>query len=141
MEKTYNNVLDWFRREVNKSSLPEKYGIYFVHTCTHDSLNKTVSIQKLIYIGKAEDQTLRNRVANHEKLPEWKKYLKQWEELCYSCSVMSVDISRNEAAYINYHKPPVNTDYKDNFPFDTTTITSTWTLGKISAKFTVYRKD
>jgi excinuclease UvrABC nuclease subunit len=141
MEKVYTNTIDWFRREINKSGLPEKYGIYFVYSCTYDSWKNTISLKKLLYIGKAEDQTIKDRVANHEKLNDWKKYLKEWEVLCYACTERNIDISRNEAAYIRYHKPPVNIEYVDAFPFDTTTVKSDWKIWLIFSEFTVYRKD
>jgi hypothetical protein len=46
-----------------------------------------------------------------------------------------------EAAFIFKHKPPENTEYVDKFPFDTTTIKPREKKAKLSADFTVYRKD
>jgi len=75
----------------------------------------------LIYIGEADD--VNQRIKSHEKWPEWKYSLGGGEELCFSFAHLeSTYRERVEVALIFKHKPPVNDDYKDSFPFDKTTI-------------------
>lgn len=110
-------------REPNKSGIPSKSGIYCVYECTHNVQEKTVTIHKLIYIGESEN--VNQRIANHEKKKDWEKHVRQGDELCYSFSpVDSYYRVRVEAAFIYRHQPPVNTEYKGDFPFDKTIVKS-----------------
>lgn len=61
--------------------------------------------------------------------------------LCYSFTevVDNNDRARVEAALINKHKPPENTEYVNNFPFDTTTIETSGRNALLSKSFTVKR--
>ena len=69
-------------REENKAALPCESGIYCVYACSFNAILKEVSISKLIYVGAAEN--VNEKIANHEKLGEWKGYLNYGEQLCYS---------------------------------------------------------
>jgi hypothetical protein len=101
---------------------------------------KTVDIKRLLYIGEGAD--IRDRVTNHEKWQEWQGKLKTGEVLCFNAAPISpaADRERAEAAMINHHKPPCNTEYVNNFPFDETTITTSGKNGLLTAKFTVKTK-
>jgi len=97
-----------------------------------------VSIKKLIYIGESEN--VNDRIANHEKLPDWEKNLKSGEVLCYSFGeVATTNRVRCEAAMIFKHKPPENTEYVSSFPFDQTTMNLSDKTALLSTSFTVYR--
>lgn len=67
-EKTFNQEFEGYRRELNKSGLPTESGVYVVQSCTYNKETKKVSLQKLIYIGKADN--INDRVNNHEKLED-----------------------------------------------------------------------
>lgn len=122
-EQIFNQNFDGYWREPNKGGIPSKSGIYCVYECTHNVQEKTVTIHKLIYIGESEN--VNQRIANHEKQNDWEKHVRQGNELCYSFSeVDSYYRVRVEAAFIYRHQPPVNTEYKDNFPFDKTIVKS-----------------
>ncbi len=129
---------DGYWREEKKSSIPSKSGIYCVYSCTYNTTEKTVSLSKLLYVGEAED--VNARIANHEKLPDWQKLLGKEEQLCYSFGAIGGDNrERCEAAIIFKHKPPVNTEYVNAFPFDQTTMSLTGKTAKLQTSFTVNR--
>ena len=120
-EQTFNQTFQVYWRESNKSGIPKSSGIYCVYECTYNETQKTVSIHELIYIGEAAN--VNARISNHEKLSEWKKYVRKGNILCYNFSSVDSDYrERVEAAFIFHHKPPVNIEYKNNFPFDKTFV-------------------
>ena len=136
--QTFAITFDGYWREPNKSGVPAESGVYCVYSCVYNATTKKVSLKKLIYIGEAAD--VKNRIANHEKLPDWKKHLKSGEELCYSFGgVLSSDRERCEAAMIFKHKPPENTEYVNSFPFDQTTMSLSGKTALLVKKFTVNR--
>ncbi|ENO3979178.1 GIY-YIG nuclease family protein [Aeromonas veronii] len=136
MAKEIQIEFEGYWREANKEHVPSKSGIYCVYRCTHDAVKKEVSLHQLIYIGESQD--VQSRLANHEKLDSWKKYLKQGETLCYSFgAVPSSDRVRCEAALIFHHQPPVNTEYTGEFNYPETSIVLTGETTLLTAKFTV----
>lgn len=139
--KSYALSFEGYWREPNISSLPAKSGIYGVYACTFNTQEKTVSINRLLYIGEGAD--VQARVAGHEKWPDWKRQLKQGEVLCLNAALISpeADRQRAEAAMIFKHKPPCNTEYVENFPFDTTTITTSGKNALMQPSFTVNRTE
>jgi excinuclease UvrABC nuclease subunit len=139
--KSYALTFDGYWREPNISAMPAKSGIYGVYACTYNAAERTVSIRRLLYIGEAAD--VQGRVASHETLPAWKRQLQQGEVLCFNAALISpeADRRRAEAAMIFKHKPPCNTEYADNFPFDTTTITTSGKNTLMQPSFTVTRTE
>lgn len=136
--KTIGIEFDGYWRDVNKGSVPDKSGIYCVYECTHNAPEKTVTLHRLIYIGESED--VRARLANHEKYPDWSRYVRQGNTLCFSFgAVGAVDRERAEAALIVKHNPPVNTEYINAFPFDQTTMALAGEIQSLHANFTVVR--
>jgi hypothetical protein len=125
-------------RQPNKGKMPAKSGIYCVYSCTHDVQAKIVYLKKLIYIGESENVNV--RIANHEKLTDWQRHVKQGEVLCYSFGLVpSANRVRCEAAMIFKHKPPVNTEYAGVFPFDHTVMTVTGKTTLLHENFTINR--
>lgn len=136
--QTFSIEFNGYWREEKKGNVPNKSGIYCVYTCIHNKTEKTVSIQKLVYIGESGD--VRGRIANHEHQKDWESHLKSGEELCYSFGpAESSSRERCEAAMIFKHKPPVNTEYVDAFPFDQTTMKLSGKTAKLTENFTVNR--
>lgn len=125
--------------DANKSSVPARSGVYCVYASTYHRNTDSVSIRALIYVGESED--VRSRLANHERLDDWKKLLKAGETLCYSVAgIASSDRVRAEAAVIYKHKPPCNAEYVNQFPFDTTTMEISGTHRFLESAFTVFSK-
>jgi len=138
--KTISIEFDGYWRDEDKGDLPAKSGVYCVYECTYNKTKKEVSLKKLIYIG--ESGNVHDRVANHEKREEWLKYVGQGNELCFSFGgVGSDDRDRAEAAMIFEHKPPVNDEYKNFFPFDKTTMSLSGKTALLNTSFTVDRTE
>jgi len=136
--QTFSVEIQGYWRDKNKSGIPNHSGVYFVYVAVYNQQDDTVSLKKLIYIGESDD--VNDRIQNHEKYDIWKGYLSQGQELCFSTGkVNGNDRFRVEAAYIFKHKPPVNTEYVNSFPFDQTTIISTGKTALLNTNFTVYR--
>lgn len=136
--QTYAITFDGYWRDVNKGGIPDKSGVYCVYACFYNAEEKTVRLMNLIYIGESEN--VRARIANHERYEDWNHYLEIGQELCFSFGpVVSSDRIRCEAAMIFEHKPPANTEYVNDFPFDQTQINLAGKIGLLNQNFTVYR--
>jgi excinuclease UvrABC nuclease subunit len=136
--QSYDLTYAGYWREVNKGGIPNESGVYTVYAATYDPNDKTVSLRMVIYIGESAD--VGGRIASHEKTDAWKRHLKRGEDLCFNFApVGSASRLRVEAGLINHHKPPVNVEYVDNFPFDETTITTSGRRALLSPSFTVQR--
>jgi hypothetical protein len=108
-----------------------------VYECTYNSEGNTVSLRRIIYVGEADN--VNDRVKKHEKWPEWRRYCGAVNQICFSCAeIPKADRQRTEAALIFRHKPPVNTDYVDRFPFDQTTIILSGRVDLLTKQFTAY---
>lgn len=138
MEQTFSIEFDGYWRDQNKGGVPSRSGVYCVYECTYNAQAQTVSLNKLIYIGEADKVC--DRIANHEKYSDWKKHVRSGNELCFSFgAVGATSRERCEAAMIFKHKPPENTEYKDSFPFDRTTMNLSGKIALLTATFTVNR--
>lgn len=135
--KSFSLVYDGYWREANVSYIPLKSGVYSVYAGTHNRTENTVHLRKLIYIGESEN--VRKRVSDHEKLRAWRQYLNSGEELCFNFAPITTERLRVEAALINYHKPPENTEYVNSFPFNQATVLTSGRDALLSSRFTVRR--
>jgi len=135
-ERIFNQIFERYWIESDKIGLPCKSGVYCVYECTYNPAKNNVSIQKLIYIGESENAN--SRIVNHEKRKEWEKHVKEGNQLCYSFTVVEqyyrVIVA---AAFIYRHKPPVNTEFKDHFPFDKTTVKSKGEIALLDEYFVI----
>lgn len=137
-EQSFIIEFDGYWRDKNKGGIPSLSGIYCVYECTHNTHEETVTLNKLIYIGEADN--VNDRIAYHEKYNDWKKHVRLGNELCFSFGLLtSTNRVRCEAAMIFKHKPPENTEYKDSFPFDKTTINLSGKIALLTATFTLHR--
>jgi len=139
MAKTINLDFDGYWREADKSGTPARSGVYAVYVCKYNPPPKdTVTLNKLIYIGEAED--VNDRISNHEKWPEWRKEVPKDSEICFSfAGVTSPDRERAECALIYYHKPKCNDECKDAFPYEETTVNSAGKHEFIESSITVQK--
>lgn len=119
--KSYSLVFNGYWREVNKNGVPSKTGIYLVYRCVYDAKSNTVGLKNIIYIGQAVNA--HDRIANHERLNDFKNQLQQGEELCYSfAEVSSSDLDIVENALIFAQKPILNEQLKDTFNYGAVTV-------------------
>ena len=139
--QSYNLAFDGYWRYANRSGLPAESGIYCVYAGTYNEATGTVSLNRLLYIG--ESDSVRERVANHGSEPKWREKLRSGEQLYFSAAPISPMGARQraEAAMIYHHKPPCNLEYVTNFPFDTTTISTSGKNAALDDRFTVYRSN
>ena len=76
-----------------------------------------MSLRKLFYIG--ESSNIHDRIVEHNRDKDWKDGLKEGELLYYAYALAPKDERLlEEAALIYYYKPPYNTEYVDNYPFE-----------------------
>lgn len=78
---------------------------------------ETVDLNQLLYIGKAEKDTFRDRISDHieNEHKEWEKQCKEGEQIYYRIAELSHDISDTEATMIFTHKPACNTQGKEKY--------------------------
>ena len=135
--ETFDINIEGYWADSRKDYIPNHSGVYFVFECTFNEVAKTVNIHSLIYIGESDE--VRDRILNHEKYYDWKKYVRPGNTLCFSIGEVSESYrERAEAAYIFRHKPPENEEYTDSFPFDQTTVNSSGRTDLLDQSFTVY---
>lgn len=139
-EKTFDISFRGYWRLINIDGIPSESGVYCVYTCLYNEEEKSVSLKKLVYIGESED--VNTRLSNHEKLKLWKKHLKGSETLCFSFGPVDGNYrERCEAAIINYHTPPENTEYAENFPYDKTILNLSGKIKYLNERIVVDRND
>jgi len=146
---------DGYWRERKKGGIPAEPGVYCVYTCIYSGKKQTWSPhksaglpicttappgewrhEKLVYIGASEN--VRECIADHVKQADWESHIDTREELCFSFGAMDAEtLERCAAALIFKHKPPENSEYARDFPFDTTSLTLSGTGGFLSKSFTV----
>ena len=137
--------LDFEGYWISKDVLPDYKGIYCVYRATphkHSDGTTTVSLNELIYIGKAEDETIKERHDNHEKQPLFDATLCEGEELRYSTVKVSLeDIDRVENGLIFKRKPRLNDDLKDYFHHPDTHFVLTGKIKDITTDFTIEKTE
>ena len=112
----YNVTFKGYRRDVNKGGLPTYGGIYMVYCCKYNETEQTVTLRKLIYIGKAIN--IHDRVCNHNRYEDFTKQLLRGEQLCYSyASVSPNEVDAVENGLIFMQKPELNDDLRDKFSY------------------------
>ena len=134
--KTINLTFKGYWREVNKGDIPAQSGIYVVYECSYNSQADMVTLLQIIYIG--ESGNVNERIEGHEKWSEWREYCGANNEICFSFTpVSNPDRELGEAALIFEHKPPVNEEYVNSFPYDRTTMTLSSKTVLLTTNFTV----
>ena len=119
--KAYSLNFNGYWREINKSGIPSKSGIYLVYRCVYNENSNTVGLKEIIYIGQAEN--VHDRIANHDRLNDFNAQLQRNEELCYAVAVVpSSDLDVVENALIFAQKPILNDSLKDSFNYGAVTV-------------------
>lgn len=139
MSQQYLSVeLAGYWRDAEARSIPEEAGIFCVYTCEHDRQDGSLSVHKLVYVGKSRN--VRYRITHHADKGRWERHLGSGEELCYSTAPVShIYRERCLAALVFAHQPPENSEYRDSFPFDTTAVSLTGKTRLLKPNFTVER--
>jgi len=123
--------------EVNKKMVPAESGVYLVYVCQYNAVTNHVTLEKLIYIGEADDA--RAQISTPEKLAEWRKEAPEGSQLCFSfAGITGPDRERAKCALIYHHKPECNEECKDSFPFEDTIVQS---MGRCSLLTSMIRVE
>ena len=114
--KQYNLNFRGYWREINKGGIPAVSGVYLVYRCNYNTLQDTVKLNEILYIGQSEN--VHDRISNHEKASQFSSKLQKGEELCYACAEVSkTDLDIVENALIFAQKPVLNEELKDSFKY------------------------
>lgn len=130
----------WTRKEV----LPEYSGVYCVYRAVPQKQldgSTKVTLKELIYIGKAEDETIRERHQNHERQVDFENELREGEVLCYATVEVTTDIDRIENGLVFKHKPRLNSELRDYFNHPDTHFTITGDADCLTKDFSVEETD
>lgn len=134
--KTYRQEFKGYCRYKDRGGIPKKSGVYCVYRGAYNSSNDKVFLNQLLYIGQAKN--MNERLEKHEKLTKWEKYLKLGEEIIFSYTELELaGLDRFEAAMIYEHKPPVNEEYTNNFPYDSAMVYTSGRNALLKEYFTV----
>ena len=124
----------WIERSMDK--LPPQSGIYMVYEGLYDEETKSVHLEKLIYVGEADNAC--ESVNGHEKFEEWKGACGEKNELFFAFApIEGPDRERAMAAIVYEQAPPVNDKYKDLFPFEDTEMEIAGKTGLLVSTFEV----
>lgn len=108
--QSYSLVFDGYATTVN--ALPDYKGIYIAYT-----YNKTTgNLTELVYIGKADQQTLKQRISQHVNSGDLSSLAKAGEEICYAYAKVDarqIDVIENGLVYMQ--EPRGNTQLKKSF--------------------------
>lgn len=104
-----------FYREETWDALSENSGVYFVFRGERTG-DRRCRLHELIYIGKAEEQGIKHRVQNHEKLPVFRGAVQSGELLYFAyAEIDSATVGEVEAALINRFDPVINRSCTESF--------------------------
>jgi len=133
----YDLKFDGYWVSGNEYYLPNYSGIYCVYSCRNNVSDGTVSLIRLLYIGRAEN--INERHKNHEKKMVWKSCLNAGETLCYSCAALpKKSLVICESALIYKHHPlPCNETGDKAFWHDKTHIKTSGCNRFLEPDFTV----
>ncbi|MEI9893700.1 MAG: hypothetical protein WDN28_07315 [Chthoniobacter sp.] len=131
-EVTFNGY--W--REAKMSGLPAQSGVFCVYVCNFNPADKAVILLRLLYIGETGNANL--TIVQNPLWPGWKAALgNPRQQLCFSFApVESRYRGQVAAALIHAHQPPLNDDFKTNFPFEPTAVSVSGRVDLLKARIT-----
>lgn len=140
MEITLSPKMLGYWTDEQLRDVPSESGIFCVFRAGPDLQSGEMAVQELLYIG--EHRNVRHRLQYHEDRPKWQECLKEGEILWYSVGLSGyVNRERLVAAMIHAHKPRLNREYLDTFPFEETTVHLYGKRDKLLSMFTLERSD
>ena len=133
----FDLTFNGYWREPNIAGIPTDAGIFCVYVCTFNPTEKTVALLELIYIGESEN--VRKSVGEHHLWPTWRaKKTAHDQQICFSFAPVTMEhCERIAAALIHANKPPINSDFKDSFPFGETIVSVTGRASHLHPTITV----
>ena len=139
MAKTYNLDFQGYWQDKNKGGLPKEPGVYAVYkgTLQNDNL---VTLEKIVYIGEAEDIHDRHNLKEHEHYKDFVRVCGGADKVWYNAAKVlggKDELLRVENALIYKIKPEINDKEKDSFNYQTTTVVSTGRHSFIPNSYTV----
>ncbi len=120
--------IDFFKEGYTENAidnLPEKNGIYACFACDKQTKDGKYQNLELKYIGMTNDG-FKSRITRHksEDHANWKKQIKETQELVYIIAELNSDILQSvEAALIYCNQPPENTEYINGYQGEYHTLT------------------
>ncbi|MBN2166766.1 MAG: hypothetical protein JW717_10855 [Marinilabiliaceae bacterium] len=116
--------------------LPDASGLIFVYAVSKKSNSTLTDFKKLLFIK--ETGNIKASVIDDDLKKYLQKFLTSTQKLCFHISTFqSKFLSRIAAAYINFHKPVANNEFKYEFPFHPTIIESVGEAPFIKPLFSV----
>ncbi len=111
--------------KISRENLPDYHGIYFVYRVSdvYDNPRGGLfgTIQELLYVGKADKQTIFERHQKHEKQAKFDNALLEGEVLWYlTAEVALADINRVENGLIFKRQPRLNDVLTESFKYPDT---------------------
>ena len=144
MTKTYKLTFEGYWSASPTNELPTYSGIYSVYVCSvfqTTSFPHIIIPDKLIYIGMADNISMRVSPSAHHKWDDWQSQIKHDQQLYFTTAPLEheSDRKRAEAAMIFHHGPECNDIGTDRFHHDTTTVETSGDNSKMTERFTVDR--
>lgn len=141
----YNLVFDGYWK-LGKTGVADYPGIYCIYSLSPDAFVTS----RLLYIG--ESKNVESRIADHMNNEDMMYSLiydahdensepisPSKDTLHFSASEITDNRDQVEAAMINAHKPPSNTDYVNNFPFENTKVVVQGKIHRLMPLFSVFK--
>ena len=134
--KTIHLKFNGYWSESFNSFLPGISGIYCVFACRVNRAENALVVERLLYIGAAEDINL--EISTHELFLDWLKQLKANETICYSYAA----VGKNELKLISEcliaeHRPLLNPDHSLNHVHEDIVFCLSGDIEKLHGEFTV----
>lgn len=122
--ENFDLEFDGYWTEKTKGAMPCVGGVYCVYEGSYEREKEGVEIRRLIYIGESND--VKESVSYYKNWDRWRRYVGNGNDLCFSIASVESSFRKHvKAALVFQHKPPLNEEFKESFPFDRTTI-SVW---------------
>lgn len=138
MEKTYQLEFKGYRLQGSEATLEEISGIYCVYAAIYNKERDTVTLNRCLYIGRAEN--IRRRMMDHRNDGDFLNLLRPGEILCYSRAPLPAEeLVRCEAALIYEHDFGGNEQSTKEFHHDATRVITTGRNEFLHGDFTVRR--
>lgn len=120
---SYSILLEGFVMDNELDTLPAYSGIYCIYEMIARANPGEFEPARLLYIGEAGN--LRERIKNHDKMNVWQFSIKSKNKLGFTyAKVDSFNRLRVKAALVFRHKPELNDEYLNEFPFHATIVKS-----------------
>lgn len=131
----------------DKEQLPNQTGIYFVYRATPTKYDgdkiAEINVHELLYIGKADDQTIYERHQHHNRQADFDAALLDNEILCYLTAINIDELDRVENGLIFKRQPRLNNKLKKTFNYPDThfVLNSKRTIADMFDDFTLKKYD